>query len=171
MITEVPDDTSSTSVVWTFASAQSATRAIEALRAAGFSADAIGVLARNVGEEHEVAQATQARPIEAGHAGSVTGRLLGGGGGLVIGVVAAVLPGVGPLVGVATMVVTGLLGAGAGGVAGGLLGALGAVGVPEHDARRLRERFMHGDVLVVVDAGDRRVEAELILEKEGRKND
>jgi hypothetical protein len=170
MNTDTPDDGPSGTVVRCFADARGATRAIDALRAAGFRAEAIGVLARKVGEESEIARATQTRPIEAAQAGTVTGRLLGGGGGMMIGLTAAVLPGIGPLVGVATMVVTGLLGAGAGGVAGALLGALGAVGVPRHDARRFRECFMHGEVLVVVDAGDRQVEAERILEEEGGKN-
>ena len=166
MMTDTADGVPSSTVVWSFPTAQDASRAIGALRAAGFGADAIGVLARNVGTEHDVAQATQARPIEAVQTGSVTGRLLGGGGGLMVGLAAAVLPGIGPLAGVAAMVVTGLLGVGAGGVAGGLLGALGAVGVPEHEARRFRERFMQGDVLVVVDAGNRQPEAERILEGE-----
>ena len=48
------------------------------------------------------------------HKGTVTGRLAGGGGGLIVGVAAAVLPGIGPLAVVVTIVATSLLGAGAG---------------------------------------------------------
>jgi len=163
MLTHTPDGSPATTVVDSFSSAEEATRAITDLRGAGFSADAIAVLARNVGEEKEIARATQAHPVENVHIGTLTGRLVGGGGGMMIGLAAAVLPGIGPLAGVVTMVVTGLLGAGAGGVAGGLLGALGEVGVPEHEAHRLRARFLHGEILVVVDAGDRAHEAERIL--------
>lgn len=170
MIADTADGVKSTTVVRCFAAARGAVQAIEALRAAGFGTDAIGVLARNIGEEKEIARATQTRPIESVHVGSVTGRLIGGSGGMLIGLTMAVMPGIGPVAGIATMVVTGLLGAGAGDITGGYAGALNAVGVPEPEAERLRHRFMHGDVLIVVDAGDRQVEAARILEEEGRKN-
>jgi hypothetical protein len=157
-------------VIQCFPTAQGATAAITALRAAGFSADAIGVLARNVGEEEAVAQVTETKPIEDVHRGTLTGRLIGGGGGALIGLATAVLPGVGPLIGVTTMVVTGLLGAGSLGMAGGFLGALIATGVPEYQAQQFREPFMKGDILVVVDAGDRAHEAEQILDQGGKSN-
>jgi hypothetical protein len=157
-----------TTVIQCFPTAQGASEAISALRAAGFSADAIGVLARNVGEAEAIAQGTGTKPIEEVHGGTVTGRLIGGGGGALLGLAAAALPGAGPLIGVTTMVVTGVLGAGSTGIAGGFLGALAATGLPEYQARQFREPFMRGDVLVVVDAGDRAHEAEQILDQGGK---
>jgi hypothetical protein len=170
MTTQTADTNPTTTVIQCFPTAQGAAEAIKSLRAAGFSTDAIGVLARNVGEAEAVAKATETKPIEDVHRGTVTGRLIGGGGGTLIGLGTAVLPGVGPLIGLTTMVVTGLLGASSLGMAGGFLGALAATGVPQYQAQQFREPFMKGDVLVVVDAGDRAQEAEQILDQGRQSN-
>jgi hypothetical protein len=163
MMVHATNSVHSTIVVQCFINTDDATHAITALRDAGFGADAIGVLARNVGAAETIAQATQTTAIEDVHRGTLTGRLIGGGGGALVGLATAALPGVGPLIGVTAMAVTGLIGASTLGVASGFLGALIATGVPEDEARQFREPFMRGEILVVVDAGDQGPEAERIL--------
>src|SRR5262249_2752838 len=51
----------------------------------------------------------------------------------------------------------------AGHVAGTIIGARGAVGTPAHEARRYRQRYAAGDIIVVVDAGERRQDAQRML--------
>jgi site-specific DNA-cytosine methylase len=81
-------------------------------------------------------------------------------GGLLIGLSAALIPGIGPVLAAGPLAAAlgGLAGAGvgalAGGVAGGLLGVLGSMGVPEERARLYTEAVRRGGVLVTVHAED-----------------
>lgn len=163
MMTHDSEGQQTTIVIQSYATEQDAERAIAALRDAGFGTDAIGILARRRGEEDEVAQVSGGVPIGAAHAGTVTGRLLGGEAGLIAGLALAALPGIGWAIGTGLLVVTTLAGVAAGGAAGDIVGALARVGIPDHAARRYAERFEAGDIIVVVDAGDRREDAERIL--------
>lgn len=163
MMTHDSEGQETGTVIQIYATEQDAERAIAALRAAGFGADAIGILARRRGEADEVAQASGGVPIGAAHAGTVTGRLLGGEAGLIAGLALSVLPGVGWAVSTGLLVVTTLAGVAAGGALGDIVGALARVGVPDHAARRYAERFEAGDIIVVVEAGDRSADAERIL--------
>jgi uncharacterized protein (TIGR02271 family) len=78
--------------------------------------------------------------------------------GLLAGVGALAIPGIGPIIAGGTLAST-LAGAGIGAAAGGLLGALVGLGVPEDDARHFDEGFQAGGVLVTVNAGSRADEA------------
>ena len=163
MMTHDSEGQDTTTVIQSYATEQDAERAIAALRAAGVGADAIGILSRRRSEEDVVAQTSGATPIGAAHTGTVTGRLLGGEAGLIAGLALSVLPGVGWAVGAGLLVVTTLAGMAAGSAVGDIVGALARVGIPDHAARRYAERFEAGDIIVVVDAGDRREDAERIL--------
>lgn len=90
----------------------------------------------------------------------------GGGGGGVIGLLAGVgalaIPGIGPIIADGALAST-LAGAGIGAAAGGLLGALVGMGIPEEDARYFERGFREGGVLVTVQAGARSTEARQVL--------
>ena len=108
---------------------------------------------------------------EGAKAGAVTGGALGGLGGLLVGLGALAIPGIGPVVAggaVATALATtaagGVIGAAAGGITGGLVG----LGIPENRARVYNDRLNRGDYLVIVDGTDEEVRhAEAILKRHG----
>ena len=109
---------------------------------------------------------TTAQPEAAGAGagtGASIGTIIGGGAGLLAGIGALAIPGVGPVVAAGWLIAT-LTGAGAGAAAGGLLGSLTGAGVSEEHAHVYAEGVRRGSTLVTVRAEDGRVaEAEAIM--------
>jgi uncharacterized membrane protein len=89
--------------------------------------------------------------------GAGAGAVLGGLGGLVVGLGALAIPGIGPVV-AAGPIAAALAGAGIGAAAGGLVGALVDLGIPEEEAMLYSEGVRHGGSLVSVQAEDRYVD-------------
>jgi hypothetical protein len=157
-----------------FSDRASAEQAIDALKAAGFNEDQIGIVLRHPtqgvvleGTNTEVAE-------EAATTGAIGGGVVGGFAGLLIGIGALVVPGLGPVVAGGLLATafgvaggTAVAGAGIGAAAGGLLGALVGLGIPESEARYFESGFRAGDVLVTVEAGDRVLEAMAIFDRYG----
>jgi uncharacterized protein (TIGR02271 family) len=85
--------------------------------------------------------------------GASLGTVLGGGAGLLAGIGALAIPGVGPLV-AAGWLVAALTGAGVGAAAGGLLGSLTGAGISEADAKTYQEGVSSGGTLVTVRVDD-----------------
>jgi len=137
-------------VIGVFEDVDSATRALNALRDAGFTPEQVSVLARDSRVTREVADNTDMVAEDAGK-GAIVGTILGGLAGWLIGISALAIPGIGPVVG-AGIIATTLAGAGLGAAAGGLIGALGSYGVPEEDARAYEESVRQGSVLLTVHA-------------------
>lgn len=81
--------------------------------------------------------------------GVLAGSAIGGLGGLLLGLAAFAIPGVGPLL-VAGPLWTATLGAGVGGLGGGLLGALVKAGVPQEEAFYYEEGIRRGHTLLAV---------------------
>ncbi|MGH2523177.1 MAG: general stress protein, partial [Anaerolineales bacterium] len=167
------DLTGRSTVVAIFDDRYAAERAINDLRAAGFTGDQIGVAMRDRKETGELVEDTGARAAEGALSGALGGGLLGGVAGFLVGLVTALaIPGVGPVVagGVLASALsaaggTAVAGAGIGAAAGGLVGALGGMGIPEEEARHFETGFRTGGVLVTVNAGYRAAEALGILER------
>jgi uncharacterized membrane protein len=90
-------------------------------------------------------------------AGAGIGAVLGGIGGLLLGLGALAIPGIGPVVAAGPIVAT-LAGAGVGAVAGGLIGALVDLGIPEEHAEYYAEGVRRGGTLVTVRTEDARAE-------------
>jgi hypothetical protein len=92
--------------------------------------------------------------------GAGIGAVIGGLGGLLLGLGALTIPGIGPVLaaGPLAAALTGLAGAGAGAVAGGLtgglIGALVDMGVPEDTAQYYAEGIRRGGTLVSVRTDD-----------------
>jgi hypothetical protein len=86
--------------------------------------------------------------VDAGR-GAVVGGLFGGLTGLLVGLGALAIPGLGPIIAAGPLVgaLTGLL---AGGATGGLVGALLDAGVPESHANTLSDLVARGAVLILV---------------------
>jgi len=73
--------------------------------------------------------------------------------GLLAGIGALAIPGLGPLI-AAGPIMAALAGAGAGGVVGGLTGALVGMGIPEYEAKRYEGKVKGGNVLISVHSED-----------------
>jgi stress response protein YsnF len=89
--------------------------------------------------------------------GAGVGAVLGGLGGLVVGLGALAIPGIGPIV-AAGPIATTLAGAGIGAATGGLIGALTNLGVPEEHAEHYAEGVRRGGTLVTVEVDDAHVD-------------
>ena len=82
-------------------------------------------------------------------AGVGVGGVVGGALGLLAGIGALALPGVGPLI-AAGPIIASLAGFGVGGAVGGFVGALVGMGIPEFEAKLYDVRVKDGGVLVAV---------------------
>jgi hypothetical protein len=79
--------------------------------------------------------------------------VIGGTLGLLAGIGALAIPGIGPLI-AAGPIVGALAGIGAGATAGGIIGALIGMGIPEYEAKRYEGHVRDGGILVSVHCDD-----------------
>lgn len=99
--------------------------------------------------------------------GAGIGAALGGLGGLLLGLGALAIPGVGPVIAAGPLAAA-LTGAGIGAATGGMVGALADLGIPDEEANIYSESVRRGNVLVVAQVTDSRVnEAARIMESGG----
>jgi hypothetical protein len=157
-------------VVALFRDQPQAELAIRELKQEGFTESQIGVLMQDRVKQERLADSTDSTVSEAAKTGAIGGGLAGGVLGLLAGVGALAIPGVGPIIAGGALAST-LAGAGIGAAAGGLLGALVGLGVPEEDARYFEEGVRAGGILVTVQAGSRTPEARQILVELGGELD
>lgn len=147
--------------VGVFRSRRDAENALNTLRDSGFSMDRISVLAKHVDRNDEIAGVNiqdrdqmknrgDNEASEGAGIGAVAGTALGGVGGLLVGLEALIIPGVGPFLAAGTVATT-LAGAGIGAAAGAIVGALTGLGIPEEDAKVYDKRVSQGDYLVMVE--------------------
>ncbi len=154
-------------VVAIYENFQSANEAVRDLVDNGFPRNSISLVAND--EKGNVTTASNDHPADdsigddggkGAGVGAGIGAALGGIGGLLIGLGALVIPGLGPVLAVGPLAIalSTLTGAGVGavtgGVTGGLLGALIGVGVPEDQAEYYAEGVRRGGILVTVMADE-----------------
>jgi hypothetical protein len=160
-----------------FDSYAAAAAAVRDLEAAGFSQNDVSLIANNAQGQYSTTATAPARDADrdgvddrtesGAGTGAGIGAVLGGGAGLLAGIGALAIPGLGPIV-AAGWLVAALTGAGAGAAAGGLLGALTTAGVNEADAHVYAEGLRRGGNLVTVRADETRTaQAESILARHG----
>lgn len=151
-----------------FNSYADASAAVSDLEAAGFAADDISLVARGAEDGGATTGETTERTGETGAAtggatGATLGTLVGGGAGLLAGIGALAIPGIGPVVAAGWLVAT-LTGAGVGAAAGGLLGALTQAGLGEEEAEVYAEGVRRGSNLVTVRTDESRAaEVEAVM--------
>src|ERR1700743_332696 len=104
-------------------------------------------------------------------AGVGVGGAVGGSLGLLAGIGALAIPGVGPLI-AAGPIMGALAGLGVGGAVGGLVGALIGLGIPEYEAKRYEGRVKDGGILVSVhcDSSEEVSRAKEILKATGAED-
>ena len=154
-----------------YATRAQAESAVDRLMSAGFRSEDISVLMQdNVGTK-DFAHEKDTKTPEGTTAGVVTGGAIGGTLGLLAGIGALAIPGLGPFI-AAGPIMGALAGLGSGGVLGGVIGALIGMGIPEYEAKRYEGRIKEGGILMSVhcDAGDWVSKAKDLLKQTGAED-
>ena len=123
--------------------------AVDQLIAAGFSNQDVSVLMSDRQGSKDFAAEKNTKAPEGTAAGVGIGGTVGGTLGLLAGIGALAIPGVGPLI-AAGPIMGALAGLGVGGAVGGIVGALVGMGIPEYEAKRYEGRVKDGGILVSV---------------------
>jgi hypothetical protein len=160
-----------TSVFGIYTDTTSVERAVEDLKAAGFSNNDVSVLFPDKQGTREFAHEKNTKAPEGATTGAGTGALLGGGLGWLAGIGALAIPGLGPFI-AAGPIMAALAGAGVGGAVGGVTGALVGMGIPEYEAKRYEGRVKDGGMLLSVhsDTSEEIKRAKEILERTGAQD-
>lgn len=157
-----------TSVFGIYSSVTQAELAVDALVNGGFTnADVSVLMADNQGSK-DFAHEKNTKAPEGTTTGVAAGGAIGGTLGLLAGIGALAIPGVGPLI-AAGPIVGALAGLGVGGAVGGIVGALVGMGIPEYEAKRYEGRIKEGGVLLSAhcDTGEQIDRAKAILKRTG----
>ncbi|NHC35391.1 general stress protein [Scytonema millei] len=162
--------------VGAFTSRHDAETALNQLRESGFPMDNVNVVSKNADRIDNIAGADVKKNVgnkadEGAAAGALTGGAIGGIGGLLVGLGALAIPGIGPVMlagATATTIATALSGGAIGAAAGGLAGALVGLGIPEERAKVYNDRLSQGDYLIFVDGTEDEIRrAESVLHHRG----
>ena len=132
-----------------YATPGTAEAAVDHLLANGFTNSAISVLLPDDESTRAFAHEKSTKAPEGTATGVTTGGVIGGTLGLLAGIGALAIPGVGPLIAAGPIVAT-LAGLGAGGAVGGIVGALVGMGIPEYEAKRYEGAVKGGGTLLSV---------------------
>jgi uncharacterized membrane protein len=138
-------------VVGVFHSEQEAINAIEGLKQQGYRAEDISVIAKDKEDLNRVTDTTGSNAPEGIATGATAGGILGGITGLLVGIGALAIPGVGPIIAAGPIAAT-LTGAAVGAGTGGLVGGLIGLGIPEDEAKVYNNYVKEGNILVLVDS-------------------
>ncbi len=130
-------------------SREAASQGVDQLLAEGFRNEDVSALMQDSAGTKEFAHEKETKAPEGTTAGVITGGAVGGTLGLLAGIGALAIPGVGPFI-AAGPIMGALAGLGTGGVVGGIVGALIGMGIPEIEAKRYEGRVKTGGILVSV---------------------
>jgi hypothetical protein len=123
---------------------------VSSLLNAGFTdADVSILLPESLSGTKDMGTEKATKAPEGTAVGVTTGGVIGGTLGLLAGIGALAIPGIGPLI-AAGPIVAALAGLGVGGTVGGLTGALIGLGMPEFEAKRYEGRMNKGGILLSV---------------------
>lgn len=140
-------------VVGTYDNIQTAYAVANDLVSAGYSRNDVSVIANDRDTAYAPYVNTTVKTSDDVGAGAGIGAAVGGIGGLLVGLGALAIPGIGPVIAAGPLLAA-LTGAGVGAVAGGIVGALVDLGVPDEDANLYSEGLRRGDILVIAQVPD-----------------
>ena len=160
-----------TAVFGIYPTTSQAERSVDRLMASGFTSDDISVLLPDHNSTKEFAHEKNTKAPEGTTTGVAASGAIGGTLGLLAGIGALAIPGVGPLI-AAGPIMGALAGLGVGGAVGGLIGALVGMGIPEYEAKRYEGRIKDGGVLLSVhcDTSDQITRAKDLLKQTGAED-
>ena len=143
-------------VVGTYDNIQTAYAVANDLISAGYSRNDISVIANDARSEYAPYVNPHGVEATAGDdvaKGAGIGAAIRGLGGLLVGLGALAIPGVGPVIAAGPLLAA-LTGAGVGAVTGGIVGALVDMGIPDEEAHIYSEGLRRGHVLVIAQVPD-----------------
>ena len=164
-------DNKKTSVFGIYTTRESVERAVDTFLKSGFTTSDISVLLpENLGGK-PLATHKDTKAPEGATAGGGAGAVVGGTLGLLAGIGALAIPGVGPFI-AAGPIMAALAGIGVGGAVGGFAGALIGMGIPEYEAKRYEGRIQKGGILLSVhcDTSDQVKRGKEILKNTGAED-
>jgi hypothetical protein len=138
-----------TAVFGIYPTTDQAERAVDILMAAGFPSGDISVLLPDNQSSREFAHEKDTKAPEGTATGVTAGGIIGGTLGVLAGIGALAIPGLGPFI-AAGPIMAGLAGVGVGGAVGGIVGALVGMGIPEYEAKRYEGMVKNGGNLLSV---------------------
>ena len=163
--------TSNKAVVGVLSSSLQAENIVVELQRSGFLRKDISTLFPDQQGTRDFAHEQHTKAPEGAVTGASAGGMVGGTLGLLAGVGALAIPGVGPFI-AAGPIMAALSGAAAGAAVGGVSGALVGLGIPEVEAKQYEGKLKAGNILLSVHAedGERRSRAKEIFERGGAMN-
>src|SRR3981081_387035 len=164
-------DNKKTSVFGIYTNRDTVERAADTIVNSGFRASDISVLLpENLGSKPIRTEKSTKAP-EGAATGAGSGAILGGTLGLLAGIGALAIPGLGPFI-AAGPIMAALAGAGVGGTVGGITGALIGLGIPEYEGKRYEGQVADGGILLSVhsDNSDWTKRAKDILKRTGSQD-
>jgi hypothetical protein len=164
-------DNKKTSVFGIYTTRESVERAVDTFLKSGFTSSDVSVLLpENLGGK-PLATHKDTKAPEGATAGGGAGAVVGGTLGLLAGIGALAIPGVGPFI-AAGPIMAALAGIGVGGAVGGFAGALIGMGIPEYEAKRYEGRIQKGGILLSVhcDTSDQVKRGKEILKNSGAED-
>src|ERR1700729_3055545 len=141
---------------------------VSKLTSAGFSDNDISVLFPDKGSTRDFAHKKATKMPEGATVGASSGGVVGGTIGLLAGIGAFAIPGLGPFIAVGPIMAA-LSGGAIGAGVGGLTGALVGLGIPEYEAKRYEGKVKEGGILISVhsESSDETSRAKKIFKEEG----
>src|SRR6188508_1018966 len=141
---------------------------IRNLQSAGFSGNDISVLFPDKHGTKDFAHEHNTKAPEGAVTGAAGGGVIGGTIGLLAGIGALAIPGLGPFIAAGPLMAA-LSGAAAGAAVGGVTGALIGLGLPEMEAKKYEGKLRGGNILVAahVDDAEEEKRAKEIFRLEG----
>lgn len=147
----------------------SADAAVEALKSAGFSPGDVSALFPNEAPVHRDFETEEETKAPEGAAvGAAGGSVVGGTLGVLAGIGALAIPGLGPFLAAGPLLAA-LSGIAAGAAVGSVAGALVGFGIPEHAAKHYEGKIRGGNILLAVhvENGEEQRLAEAALKRAG----
>jgi hypothetical protein len=148
--------------------------ALTELRDAGFDLSQVSLIGKDTSGSVADLNVRGDKADEGAKTGAASGAAIGGLGGLLVGLGALAIPGVGPVIlggAAATALATALTGGAIGAAAGSVVGGLVGLGIPENRAKEYSDRLNCGDYLVIVDGTQSEIDhAATILKRQHIEN-
>jgi hypothetical protein len=162
--------------IGSFANYQAAEAALIELQSTNFMMDRVSLIGRDLDRQTEVTGVNTSETVrdlgnthahdndraeETAKSGAVAGTAVGGLTGLLVGLGALAIPGVGPVMlagAAATALATAVSGGAIGAAAGSLVGGLAGLGIPDERASAYGDRVVAGNYLVIVEGSDAEID-------------
>ncbi|AFZ01185.1 general stress protein [Calothrix sp. PCC 6303] len=148
--------------------------ALTELRDAGFDLSQVSLIGKDTSGNVADINVRGDKADEGAKTGAASGAAIGGLGGLLVGLGALAIPGIGPVIlggAAATALATTLTGGAIGAAAGSVVGGLVGLGIPENRAKEYSDRLNRGDYLVMVDGTQSEIDhAATILKRQHIEN-